>query len=248
MHASAILTSFSAASVGTRYKGSNSPVTEADDAVDAALRRELPSGDEGWLSEESVDTFARLGRRRVWIVDPLDGTREFLEGTPHWTVSIGLVEDGEPVAGGIYNPSTQELFLGARESGVMLNGTAVTVSNRASLEGAVVLTNRWALRKRPAELTNQPFRVETINAMAYTLALIAAGRADAMWSSSVKAEWDTAAGTALILAAGGRVTTSDGAPLRFNAWPPRAQGIIATNGALHPAVQRFLAQRSRARR
>jgi myo-inositol-1(or 4)-monophosphatase len=243
VRAGAILTRFYGAEISVRYKAPNSPVTEADDAVDEALRRELPRPDEGWLSEESADNQRRLDRRRVWIVDPLDGTREFMEGNPQWTVSIGLAEDGEAVAGGIYNPSTEELFLGARESGVTLNGAPVTVSTRASLEGAVVLVNRWALRKRPAEFTDQPFRVQVVNAMAYTLALIAAGRADAMWSRPPKAEWDTAAGTAMLLAAGGRVTTYEGGPLRFNAWPPRAPGIVATNGPLHHPVQRYLARR-----
>src|SRR5687768_3056705 len=100
--AGAILLGYYGARVDVSYKNANSPVTEADMAVDAALRRELPRPDEGWLSEESVDDRARLERRRVWIVDPLDGTREFLERVPHWNVSIGLVEDGVAVAGGIY--------------------------------------------------------------------------------------------------------------------------------------------------
>ena len=149
------------------------------------------------------------------------------------------------MAGGIYNPSTEELFLGARETGVTLNDVPVRVSSRATLDGAVVLSNRWALKKRPGDLLNQPFRVEAVNAMAYSLALVAAGRADATWSRSPKAEWDTAAGTALIVAAGGRVTTYDGSLMRFNEWPPRAPGIVATNGAIHPAVQRFLAHPAR---
>jgi fructose-1,6-bisphosphatase/inositol monophosphatase family enzyme len=123
------------------------------------------------------------------------------------------------------------------------------VSARAELGEAVVLAKRWAVRKRPDELTRQPFRVQIVNAMAYSLALIAIGRADALWSRSAKAEWDTAAGVALIAAAGGRTTTFAGGPLRFNAWPPRAPGIVATNGRLHHAVRRFLAQRpQRARR
>jgi myo-inositol-1(or 4)-monophosphatase len=176
-------------------------------------------------------------------VDPLDGTREFLEGTPHWTVSIGLVEGGEAVAGGIYNPTTDEMFLGARETGVTLDGTPVGVSSRATLAEAVVLANRWAVRKRPDEFARQPFRLQVIGAMAYSLALIAVGRAEATWARSPKAEWDTAAGVALIAAAGGRASAYDGGPLRFNAWPPRTPGIIATNGRLHHAVRRFLADR-----
>jgi myo-inositol-1(or 4)-monophosphatase len=240
---------FSPERVGVSDKAANSPVTEADLAVNDLLRRELPRAGEGWLSEESSDDRARLERRRVWIVDPLDGTREFLEGVAQWTISIGLAEDGEAVAGGIYNPTTDEMFLGAPGVGVTLNGAPAAVSTRTDLARAVVLANRWAVRKRLDELTHQPFRVQIVNAMAYSLALITIGRADALWSRSAKAEWDTAAGVALIEAAGGRTTTFEGGPLRFNAWPPRAPGIIATNGRLHHAVQRFLArQPERARR
>jgi myo-inositol-1(or 4)-monophosphatase len=248
VRAGTVLKRYAGAAVSVSYKASNSPVTEADLAADALLRRELPRAGEGWLSEESADSRERLECRRVWIVDPLDGTREFIEGVAHWTVSIGLAEDGEAVAGGIYNPSTDELFLGARDSGATLNGAAITVSPRTALEGATVLSNRWALRKRPAELSGQPFAVKVVNAMAYSLALIACGRADALWSRSPKHEWDTAAGTALIRAAGGRVTTYEGGAMRFNAWPPRAAGIVASNGALHRAVARFISRLPKPRR
>ena len=247
--AAEVLRGYSPELVDVRYKAANSPVTEADLAVNDLLRRELPRAGEGWLSEESPDDRARLDCRRVWIVDPLDGTREFLEGAPQWTISIGLAEDGEAVAGGIYNPTTDEMFLGARGVGVTLNVAPATVSTRADLAQAVVLANRWAVRRRADELAHQPFRVQIVNAMAYSLALIAIGRADALWSRSPKSEWDTAAGVALIEAAGGRATTFEGGPLRFNVWPPRGPGIIATNGRLHHAVQRFLARRpERARR
>ena len=242
VRAAEVLGRYSPERIDVSYKASNSPVTEADLAVNDLLRRELPLAGEGWLSEESPDDRARLDCRRVWIVDPLDGTREFLEGTAQWTVSIGLAEDGEAVAGGIYNPTTDEMLLGARGVGVTLNGAPAAASARAELGEAVVLANRWAVRKRRDELTRQPFRVQIVNAMAYSLALIAIGRADALWSRSAKAEWDTAAGVALIDAAGGRTTTFGGGPPRFNAWPPRAPGIVATNGRLHHAVRRFLAQ------
>jgi myo-inositol-1(or 4)-monophosphatase len=242
-----VLARFSPSAVGVRYKATNSPVTEADMAVDRMLRATLPSADEGWLSEESPDDRARLTCRRVWIVDPLDGTREFLEGIPHWTVAIGLAEHGDVVAGGVYNPSTHELFLGTRETGTTLNGEPVHVSAQASLTGATVLTNRWALRKRPAELERKGFAIRKVDALAYSLALIACGRADALWSRSPKAEWDTAAGVALIAGAGGIATDYQGRPLRFNAWPPRGPGLIATSTAIRADVRRFIARLPRPR-
>ena len=113
---------FTPGEIATEYKVGHDPVTEADRALDAALRKELLRADEGWLSEESVDDPVRLKRSRVWVVDPLDGTREFVEGIPEFCVSIGYVENGNPVAGGIYNPATDETFLGSVDSGLLYNG------------------------------------------------------------------------------------------------------------------------------
>lgn len=97
---------FTPGAIETEYKAGLNPVTEADRALDAVLRRELLRDGEGWLSEESVDDPIRLQRRCVWVVDPLDGTLEFIQGIPEFCVSIAFVEDGRPVAGGIYNPAT----------------------------------------------------------------------------------------------------------------------------------------------
>ena len=106
------------------------------------LRQELLREGEGWLSEESVDDFSRLEKKRVWIVDPLDGTREFVAGIPEFCVSVAMVEDGIPVAGGICNPATNEIFLGSLDSGVTYNGKPARASQRTSLEGAVILASR----------------------------------------------------------------------------------------------------------
>src|SRR5579863_1136510 len=109
---------FTPGAIATEYKAGHDPVTEADRAVDAVLRENLLRDGEGWLSEETADNPSRLDKERVWIVDPLDGTREFVQGLPEFCVSIGYVEGGIPVAGGIYNPATDEKFLGAVDVGV----------------------------------------------------------------------------------------------------------------------------------
>src|ERR1700732_2013216 len=114
----AVFARFTPGAIETEYKIGHDPVTEADRALDAVLRKELLREGEGWLSEESVDDPIRLDRSRVWVVDPLDGTREFVKGIPEFCVSIGFVEDGRPVAGGIHNPATQETFVGAIARGV----------------------------------------------------------------------------------------------------------------------------------
>jgi myo-inositol-1(or 4)-monophosphatase len=228
--------------VAVSYKEGNSPVTDADLAVDELLRRTLPGPDEGWLSEETVDDRARLARRRVWVVDPLDGTREFLEGVPHWSISIGLVEDGVAVAGGIFNPGTDELVLGAVETGVTRNGAPVHTTMRDALDGATVVISRWAVQgKRARRWADVPFTLQPIGPIAYALALVALGRADASWSRSPKPEWDVAAATALIVAAGGRVSTWDGSEPRFNRWPASLGGVVASGAALHGPLRDALA-------
>jgi len=242
--AAGVLARFTPSRVGVSYKAHGSPVTEADLAVDEVLRRELPRADEGWLSEETADDASRLERRRVWIVDPLDGTREFLAGVPQWCISVGLAEDGHATAGGVYNPTADELFLGSLETGTTLNGRVVRASARATLEGALVLVSRWAL-KRQGAFADAPFQPRAVGPIAYALALIAAGRADAMWSRSSKAEWDIAASAALIAAAGGYVATWEGGPLAFNQWPPRASGIVAAGSRLAPAVRAFITAATR---
>ena len=241
--AGAILRDFSADRVGVRYKGAQSPVTDADMAVDDALRAALPRDDEGWLSEESPDDHARLRHRRVWIVDPLDGTREFLEGVPEWCVAIGLVQDGVAVAGGVFNPTREERFLASRETGATLNGRPISVSRRATLDGAVVLMNRWALRRAATQPLPRGIALRRIGPLCYALASIAAGRADATWGRSPKAEWDVAAGAALITAAGGRVLTWDGRPVTFNTPTARIPGLIATTATLARALARILPHR-----
>src|SRR5271170_8035218 len=121
---------FTPGAIETEYKIGHDPVTEADRALDAVLRKELLREGEGWLSEESVDDFSRLDKERVWVVDPLDGTREFVAGIPEFCVSIAMVENGRPVAGGICNPQTGEVFLGSLESGVTYNGSPARPSQR----------------------------------------------------------------------------------------------------------------------
>ena len=238
-----VIARFSPGTVAVREKDNGSPVTDADLAADEALRRALPAGDEGWLSEETPDDPARLARRRVWVVDPLDGTREFLAGLREWCVSIALVEDRVAVAGGIYAPALGELYLGAPGVGATLDGEPLAISRSETLAGTTALLGRWALSGRRSEaFAHAPFSVRPVGAAAYTLALVAAGRGDAHWSRGGKAEWDVAAGVALVTAAGGRVTTWDGATPSFNAWPPRIPGIVACAPALQEPLRAWLSR------
>src|SRR5262249_23995612 len=142
-----IFSRFTLGRIEAEFKVGHDPVTEADRAIDAALRENLLRPGEGWLSEESVDDFSRLNQKRVWVVDPLDGTREFIQGIPVFSVSIGFVENGEPAAGGICNPATEEIYLGAIDAGVFYNGKPVHTSERTSLTGATVLASRSEIQR-----------------------------------------------------------------------------------------------------
>src|ERR1700736_2120783 len=142
-----VFSRFTPGAIAAEYKAGHDPVTEADRAVDLVLRQNLLRDGEGWLSEESVDDHSRLGKQRVWVVDPLDGTREFVQGLPEFCVSIGFVENGRPVAGGVYNPATQEKFVGSLDTAVTYNGRVAEPSQRRTLEGALVLASRSEVKR-----------------------------------------------------------------------------------------------------
>jgi myo-inositol-1(or 4)-monophosphatase len=239
--ARAILRRFTPGSVEFRSKAGGDPVTEADRLVDECLRRNLQEEGEGWLSEETADDKSRLGCRRAWIVDPLDGTKEFVAGIPEWCVSVGLVEDGRPVAGGVCNPILDQVFLGSSSAGVTLNGKAVSATPRRELSGALVLASRSETKRGEWErFRGAPFTVQAMGSVAYKLALVAAGLADATWTLVPKHEWDVAAGVALVEAAGGFVRTLDGAIPIFNQENPRLRGLLAATNGLGIGVARFL--------
>jgi myo-inositol-1(or 4)-monophosphatase len=219
-------------------KGGGDPVTEADRAVDTLLKELLPIDGEGWLSEETVDDPSRLTKKRVWVVDPLDGTREFVEGIPEWCVSVAYVEDGRAIAGGISNPATGETIIGAEGRGVKINGRPAGLSERTSLDEAVVLASRSEIKRGEWDRFSEAgFQTRPMGSVAYKLALVAAGLADATWTLVPKHEWDIAAGAALILAAGGEVYTLDGKPPRFNQPIPKVTGFVAHPPALRAAVR-----------
>ncbi len=149
------------------------PLTAADEAADRVLREVLPTQEEGWLSEESIDDPVRLDCRRVWVVDPIDGTREFVEGIPEWCISVGLVEDGLPVAGGIFNPATEELVIGSLETGVEYQGRPSSVTGLPGLDGAVILASRSETRRGEwDQLDDAPCEVRPCGSVAYKMALV----------------------------------------------------------------------------
>jgi myo-inositol-1(or 4)-monophosphatase len=232
-----IFARFTPGDVQAEYKAGHDPVTQADTQVDAALRKCLLRPGEGWLSEESIDDPIRLESKWVWIVDPLDGTREFVQGIPEWCCSIGLVQEGKAFAGGICNPATQESFVGTVESGLLFNGKTAKPSVRTSLAGGIVLASRSEVKRGEWEqFQGKFFEVRPTGSVAYKLACVAAGLADATWTLTPKHEWDVAAGVALIESAGGFAGTLDQSPLLFNNRKPKLTGLLAGGAALKDEI------------
>jgi myo-inositol-1(or 4)-monophosphatase len=204
-------------------KGDAGPVTRADHEADALLRAALPRiVPAAWLSEETVDDRGRLGAERVWIVDPLDGTKEFVEGVPHYAVAVALVERGEPVLGVVHNPSSGETVAALRGHGAWRDGTPVRVS-----EGRRLGASRSEIRRGEFEPFAADWEVLPLGSIAWKLGLVAAGEIAATVSRGPKHEWDVAAGAALVLEAGGRFTDCYGSPLRFNNAFPKTKGVLA---------------------
>jgi myo-inositol-1(or 4)-monophosphatase len=225
----------------TQKTAGRGPVTEADYAVNRVLRSKLLRDGESWISEESVDDLGRLEKNHLWIVDPLDGTAEFIAGIPEWCISIGWIEHGRAVAGGIYNPSTRELVLGSISTGVTYNGEPARVSSRNELRGALVLASRTEVECGQWDsFQNANFTIRPVGSVAYKMALVAAGLADATWTLRPKHEWDIAAGTALIESAGGFVQSLEGPPLIFNCRSLLLSGLIAGGADLRRDINLFL--------
>jgi myo-inositol-1(or 4)-monophosphatase len=224
---------FTPGAIETEYKIGHDPVTEADRSLDAVLRKELLREGEGWLSEESVDDPIRLQRSRVWVVDPLDGTREFVKGIPEFCASIGFVENGRPVAGGIYNPATDETFLGSIDSGVIYNGKPAQCSQRSTLDGALILASRSEVKRGEWKaFENTALQVRPMGSVAYKLALVSVGLADATFTLTPKNEWDVVAGAALVRSAGGFVSTLEKTELTANRRDPLLSGLLASGPLL----------------
>jgi len=236
-----VLNTFTPGAVEFEHKTGHDPVTEADRSIDAVLRKNLLRKGEGWLSEESVDDLSRLQHRCVWVVDPLDGTREFVTGIPEFCVSVAMVEDGRPVAGGICNPRTNETFIGSLDTGVTYNGKPASPSMRDTLVGALALASRSEVKRGEWEqFRGAPFNIRPMGSVAYKLALVSAGLADTTFTLTPKNEWDVAAGAALVSSAGGFIRTLENTELQCNNKNPLLSGLIASGPLLREELMALL--------
>ncbi len=221
------------------YKGPGQVVTQADLAIDGLLHDILIGArpEDGWLSEERADDGSRQRRRRVWMVDPIDGTRAFADGEPEFAISIALVVEGEPVLGAVLNPATEEHFEAQRDAGARLNGARLRISDRRELAGARLLSSRTEMTRRDWPKLIPEAQFMTMGSLAYKLALVAAGRFDGLVSLRASHDWDLAAAALLIGEAGGRISEAGGGPVVLNKPAIRHEGLaVAGTTALHRAL------------
>ncbi|KIC17134.1 inositol monophosphatase family protein [Leisingera sp. ANG-Vp] len=219
--------------------GGAGPVTEADLAVNAMLEDMLPKARPGygWLSEESEDSEARLSCDRVFILDPIDGTRSFAEGSRTWAHSFAVAEQGEVTAAVIYLPQRGLMFTAAKGQGAACNGAPIQVSKANELASTEVLAAKPNLQAHHWLDGTPPEFIRSYRpSLAYRLAKVADGRFGAMLTLRPSWEWDIAAGDLLIREAGGAITDRTGSALRFNNPHPRLNGVVAGSGALHQAL------------
>lgn len=223
-------------------KPDRSPVTSADLAINKILHAHLLDAfpEDGWLSEESPDDLARLQKRRIWVIDPIDGTKAFISREPEFCISVALVEDGRPVVAAVFNPSSDELFAAMKGGGLLLNHEPISAKTDQRDQSLVIALSPWELRigrfqSIEAFAVSRPMR-----SIAWALALAASGRIHAVATLEPQNEWDVAAGALLIEEAGGTMSDGSGQDLTFNRTVPRYEGIIAAHPSCPDSVARQL--------
>jgi myo-inositol-1(or 4)-monophosphatase len=232
-----------AAGLTTTAKSDGTPVTDADLAVDDLLRTELGKArpDYGWLSEETADDLERLSRRRLFLVDPIDGTRAYVHGHAWWTISIAVVDRGRPVAGVVHAPDLGDTYRAIKGVGAWLNDRPIHPKPTAAVEGCGLLGDR-KMFSHPIWSNPWPeMRVENRNSIAYRLCLVAEGAFDAALAMSSKNEWDLAAADLIATEAGCLVTDHRGRGFRYNRPVPQAPSLVCAGPALHALILRRVA-------
>ena len=216
-----------------KEKSYQNPVTTADREADFYLKSVLTKArpNYGWLSEETADTSNRLDKEMVWIVDPLDGTKEFIEGIPHFVVSVALVKNGEPIIGVLHNPVTKDIFHAMKGNGTFLNDKVHNCTIKDSTLDMVILNSRSETRKGLWEPYKLQFKeLKPIGSVAYKMGLTAVGDADIFATLRPKNEWDICAGTCLINESSGKVIDLNGEAITFNNKKTLIEpGLIAGN-------------------
>jgi myo-inositol-1(or 4)-monophosphatase len=223
-------------------KSPNNPVTEADiacnDLISGRLRKARPAY--GWLSEETKDNPSDRSQDRVFVIDPIDGTKAFVKGETGFCVSIAIVEDGQPIAGAVYNPNFDELLTARRGGGAYLNGEPVRATSCAHI-GCTMIGQQEVFGRTNAPYWPDMKLIDAVpNAMAWRLSLVAAGHWDATVALNDKSDWDLAAAVLLVREAGGIATDRRGGEFVFNGSSVIQKGAIAAGAGLHRLIMERL--------
>jgi myo-inositol-1(or 4)-monophosphatase len=231
--AGALALGFFRTPVRSWLKQGSSPVSEADVALDRMLRQRLEAiaPGTGWLSEETEDDHSRLAAKRVWIVDPIDGTRAFLAGLPDWTISVALSEDGRPILAALFAPFADEMFLATAGGGASCNGRPIA-ANVGGIEHARVAGPRRYIDTLAAALPGVVAEPK-IHSLALRLTRVAQGTLDVAFASTASHDWDLAAADLLVHEAGGALTTLAGEVLAYNRPEPVHKALIAAGLSRH---------------
>ncbi|MAP93640.1 MAG: 3'(2'),5'-bisphosphate nucleotidase CysQ [Ponticaulis sp.] len=237
LEAGAIAMTYFESNVKTWEKEPDHPVTEADIAVNDFLADKLRSArpDYGWLSEENADTPERLSCDRVFVVDPIDGTRAFMNGQPHFCVALCVLEFGEPVVSVLYAPVFNELYSALIGHGARCNGRSISVSEKAEVDNCRMIGDARLFNHDdwPDVWPEMVYPDVHPNSTAYRMALVADGRWDAVVILRRKFDWDVAASALLVTEAGGNVSCHWGDTFRYNRQIAAQRSLIAANPVLH---------------
>jgi myo-inositol-1(or 4)-monophosphatase len=216
-------------------KGHDSPVSEADIAVDEFLRARLSRDGFGWLSEESQDDRMRLSADRLFIVDPIDGTRSYLAGRTDWSIVAAVVDKGRPIAAAVYAPVDDELYLAASGEGATRNGAQIATTRGSGLAGARIAGPKPML-ERLTTIDPATIHEPKIHSLALRMTRVAEGRIDAAFASINAYDWDLAAADLLVHEAGGAMTNFTGEALVYNLHDPVHGAILAAGRDRHAAM------------
>lgn len=227
--------------MGITRKSNNDVLTKADLLADEILKKHLLGHfpDYGWLSEETLDDERRLHCKRVWIVDPIDGTKEYSQGVDEYAISVALVEKGKPILASVFNPAKKQLFHAVAGQGAWLNNKKIHCNNISTAQLKILASRTEYARGSWRKFTEQ-HQIKPVGSIAYKLALIAAGHADATLSLGPKNEWDIAAGVLLVQEAGGIVTTKNNEEFLFNQREVKVNGIVATSVPANKIIFSFI--------
>ncbi len=236
--AGALAVKLFAAGLEIEKKSDGTPVTDADLAVDRLLKARLTAArpDYAWLSEETADNTDRLSARRLFIVDPIDGTRAYMRGKPWWAVCIAVVEDGRPVAGVVYAAALDERYQALEGEGATLNGRPIHASKTTALEGCRMLGDAKMFAHPAWRTPWPPMTIESRNAVAYRMALVASGQDDAAVALSSKSEWDIAAAALIATEAGAVVSDHKGKAFAFNTPKAKARSLICAAPGVYSLI------------